>query len=110
MARAVPLLLLLAVALPAYASGEPGAIFIGLAQVLILGAAIACVAVAKRNWAQKVRALLPIAGSMAVLVALDSLPGYKQDAMWLAPLLIGVASLGALLAWRLVRRDRTGPK
>lgn len=103
MARGAVLFPLLAVALPAYGSGDPSVI-LGLAQVLVLGAATAYVVATKANWSRKGRALLPIAGSTAVLFALGCVPGYARNAMWLVPLSVGTTCLGALLAWQLVRR------
>lgn len=104
MARGAVLFPLLAVALPAYGSGDPSVIFLDVAQVLVLGAAIAYVVATKANWSRKGRALLPIAGSTAVLIALGSVPDYARNAMWLVPLSVGTTCLGALLAWQLVRR------
>lgn len=105
MTRNVLPFLLLAVAAPAYASGDPSVIFVVLSQVLVLGAAIVYVVATRTNWSQKGRALLPIAGSVSVLIALDSVPDSTRNAIWLVPLSTGVACLGALLAWRFVRRS-----
>jgi hypothetical protein len=105
MIRRVLLAFLLAIALPAYASGDPSVIFFGLAQVLVLGTAIVYIVVTRANWPRKARALLPIAGSTSALVALSLVPDYTRNAIWLEPLSAGLACLGALLAWRLVRRS-----
>jgi hypothetical protein len=80
-------------------------IFAGLAQVLVVGAAIVYVLTAKVNWSQKGYALLPVAGSMGALIALDVMPDDTRNAPWLEPLPVFVAGLGGLFAWRLVRRS-----
>jgi hypothetical protein len=103
--RSVLLVFLLSVTLPAHASGDPSVIFAGLAQVLVVGAAIVYVLTAKVNWSQKGYALLPVAGSMGALIALDVMPDDTRNAPWLEPLPVFVAGLGGLFAWRLVRRS-----
>jgi len=105
MRRSVLLLFLLVVALPAHASGDPSVIFVGLAQVLVVGAALVFVLTAKADWSRKGFALLPVAGSTCALIALDLVPDYSRNAPWLLPLSAFVACLGALLALRLVRRS-----
>ena len=92
--------LLVAVSLPAWASGDPRSIFVGLIPLLVLAGTIVRVLVAKASWSRRWRGLVPAAAAMGVEIGLGFVPDYQRNAGWLVPLAIAVACAGAALAWR----------
>jgi hypothetical protein len=94
---------------PAWASGDPRAIFVGLAPLLLLAGMMAWILVAKAGWSRKWRALLAIALALVAEIGLWFVPGYDRNAWWIVPATFAAACAGAVLAWRsLPRGTRAG--
>jgi hypothetical protein len=100
------LLVLILLAPPAYAMGDPAVVYWSIAVWLVLGASALFVVFANVRVRAKIMAAIPLVIAWMSISLLNNLPDYERKHVWIDAAEVGLTISGVMVSYALIRRAR----